>query len=221
MKPLRITLVLLATASLAAFVAAASAADRERGDRRRSKDSSSASATAPAAIPGAGVSPADSFDAFQLIVERNIFNPNRIGRTRAVTEEKPPRVDEISLVGTMRYSGGVTAFFDSPDTAFQKALHEGESVADFKVKSIAADGVELVRGDKPLTLKVAQQLRRAEGGDWNVVSIVPPLPPAEAGGVSRVEAVRPADPGAVAEAPAEMSDVLKKLMEKRKKQLQK
>ena len=68
---------------------------------------------------------------------------------------------------------GVMAFFDSPDPAFKKMLKAGESVADFKVQSIAADGVELIRGDKPLALKVSQQLRRAEGGDWNVISLVP------------------------------------------------
>ena len=206
---------LMVAASLAASAFAAQTAPRERDrDRRRSAGAATTSA-APEA--GALITPASGFEAFQLIVERNIFNPNRIGRTRTAPEEKPPRVDEISLVGTMQSDLGVMAFFDSPDPAFKKTLKAGESVADFKVQSIAADGVELIRGDKPLALKVSQQLRRAEGGDWNVISLVPA---ARVDGSARLESGRPGS-AAPPEIPADASEALKRLMEKRQKQLQK
>jgi len=206
--------------SLAALSLSAQPATRDRDrDRRRSNGTSTAT---PSAAPEAGpaIAPAAGFEAFQLIVERNIFNPNRVGRTRAATEEKPPRVDEISLVGTMHYDKGVIAFFDSTEPAFKKSLRVGESVAEFKVLSIAPDGVELMRGDQPLSLKVSQQLRRAEGGDWNVITVVPPAPRADATVGSRLESARPGEPAAP-EIPANASEVLKRLMQKREKQLSK
>ncbi len=118
----------------------------------------------------------------------------------------------------MQHDGAVMAFFDSPDPAFKKTLRAGDSVAEFKVQSIAADGVELMRDDKPLSLKVTQQLRRAEGGDWNVISMVPPAMGTD--GASRLESARSSN-SAPAAIPADASEALKRLMEKRQKQLQK
>lgn len=195
---------LLASTGLALASLTAQAADKRRNS----------AAVPPTAAPAAA--PGNGFDAFQLVVERNIFNPNRVGRTRATAEEKPARVDEISLVGTMNYDRGLVAFFDSPDAAYKKAVREGESVADFKVERIAADRVELTRGDKPVTLKIAQQLRRVEGADWTVAAT--PVARTEGRPEGGSSEVRPADPAAVPEIPADASEVLKRLLKKREKQ---
>ncbi len=181
-------------------------------ERRRSSNA------APSPSVPVAVAPSGSFDAFLLIVERNIFNPNRVGRTRATAEEKPLRVDEIALVGTMEFEQRHLAFFDSPDAAYRKALGVGESVADFKVQSIAADRVELLQGDKPVTVKLAHQLRRTEGGEWSVRALpsAAPVAPSAAGGLV---AVRPAEATPEPEIPADASEVLKRLMKNREKQL--
>ncbi len=174
--------------------------------------------SAPTPAVAAPVVPANSFDAFRLVVERNIFDPNRIGRSKAPAE-KPPRVDEISLVGTMRNEKGALAFFESPDPAFRKALREGGTVGDFKVQTINADGVELMRADKPVTVKVAQQLRRPEGGEWSVQMTPLPVPGADGRGTGGAGTFRPIEVAPVTEIPADASDALKRLMEKRKKDL--
>lgn len=164
----------------------------------------------------AAATPADAkFDNFRLIIERNIFNPNRVGRVRAGSEERAPHIDTIALVGTMQSDKGVMAFFDSPDSAFRKALREGQSVGEFKVKKIRPDGVDLERNGEPLALRVAQQLVKPEGGDWKV-SAVEPLPPetggAPASGGRPIEITPPA-------IPANASETLRRLMEQRQKQL--
>ena len=184
----------------------------ERSERASKSDrSDSAERASPA-------TPADAkFDGFRVIVDRNIFNPNRAPRTKAAPEEKPPRVEEISLVGTMRYEKGLVAFFDSTDTAYRKNLREGESIAGFKIRRIAADGVELERNDQPVSLKVAEQLRRREGGDWTVNASQPRSDPRASG----PEAARASAEAAAAEIPAGASEALKRLMEKRKQQLSK
>ena len=202
------SVVTLACLWLAAGLAVLGAADKRR-------NGAPVITPAPAAVP-----PANSFDAFQVVVERNIFDPNRIGRTKAAPPEKPPRVDEISLVGTMNYQKGLVAFFESANPAYRKTLRVGESVADFKVQRIAADGVELLREDKPITLKVAQQLRLVENGEWTVRATPEPVAGTDArgsaaGGVS----FRPVEAPAVTEIPPDASEALKRLMEKRKKDL--
>ena len=158
------------------------------------------------------------FESFQLLTERNIFNPNRVGRTREVPQEKPPRVEEISLVGTMQYDKGPIAFFDSPDASYRKTVRTGESVGDFKVARISAEGVELLREDKPVELKVAQQLRRVEGGEWTVS--VPASSRGDSRGTTSASASqRSNEPPPPVEIPANASETLKRLMKNRDKQL--
>jgi hypothetical protein len=182
------------------------------------RDRTSSTPAAPSGAAAATVSPSSGFDAFQLVVERNIFNPNRVGRSKAAPEEKPPRIEEISLVGTMNYERGLVAFFDSPDSAFRKAVREGETIGDFKVTRITADGVELMRGDKPLALKVTEQIRRPEGGEWTVRTTPREVPSATGGGSM---AARPTESKGPVEIPADASEVLKRLLKNRDKQLNK
>lgn len=201
-----------------AAVLIAAGASLTAADRRR--NGSAPAAASSTAAPKAAVAPAQGFEAFQIVVERNIFNPSRLGRTRA-SDEKPVRVDEISLVGTVRYDQENVAVFDSPDAQYRKAVREGESLAGFKVQRVNADGVELLRDEKPLALKVAQQLRRAEGEDWTVTlnKAAQADPKAMApGAADTINASRTAE-AAAGEIPADASDVLKRLMKKREKQL--
>lgn len=156
---------------------------------------------------------AATFEAYRLIGDRNIFNPNRIGRSRA-SEAPAPRNDVISFVGTMQYEKGLFAFFDSPDAAYRKALNEGGALGKFIVKGITADSVELEREAKPLTLKMGQQLRRPEGGEWSVIGADIVRSEARA-----AEAAANPGPGAPIAIPADASDALRRLMEKRQQQL--
>jgi hypothetical protein len=176
------------------------------GDKRRSNNA--APVTPPAT---AAVAPAGSFEAFRLITERNSFNANRTSRTRGAPEEKPARVDTIALVGTMNYEKGLVAFFESPDASFRKTVRVGDAIAEFKVERIANDGVDLTRDGGPLALKVSQQLRRIEGGDWAL--FIPPDAAANQPGLRSPTAPPPT------EVPADASDVLKRLLKKREKQL--
>lgn len=185
---------LLLAVALAPLPALAARADKEKK-------------TAPTPPPAAG--PAD-FATFRIVTERNIFNPNRIGRSRDSDTPPPPRTETIALVGTMESGAkGLQAFFDSSDAAYRKALREGDTLAGYTVKKIHADRVELTAGETATTLAVSQQLQRKEGGEWTV---------------SAREVPRAAPSGAATAAepppiPANASDVLRRLMEQRQKQL--
>lgn len=195
---------------LAAFVGFAFASSLLLGAANGEKRRGNSAAPAPLP-PGAAVAPANSFEAFRVMTDRNIFNANRTSRTRGTPDEKPARVDTIALVGTMNYEKGLVAFFESPDASFRKTVRVGDAVAEFKVERITSEGVDLVRDGGPMALRVSQQLRRVEGGDWSL--FVPPDAAPNTPGLRSPTAPAPA------EVPADASDVLKRLLKKRDKQL--
>ena len=174
------------------------------------------SAVKPAATPASAVAKASptaangSFDSFRLIGDRNIFDPNRRSRARSASNEPAvPTGDIIAFVGTMDYDQGIFAFFDSSDARYRKVLPEGGKLAEFVVKHVEARRVDLTRDGKVTTLDITQQLHRPpEGGDWTVT------------GASPIPTVSTAvDTTAAPVIPADASDILKRLMEQRQKQL--
>lgn len=175
-------------------------------------------AKAPVAPPAAAtaesvLTPTTPADAFRVITDRNIFNAYRTGR-RERTEAPAPRVDTLTLVGTMDYAKGLFAFFDGTAADNRKAVQVGQSVDQFKVDKIEANRVELEHAGQRFTMAVRQQLRRPEGGDWS-------LGTNDASGPESAPAAATADPGAGAPAaiPADVSDIVRRMMEQRQKQL--
>lgn len=159
----------------------------------------------PAAAP-APTGP--DFNSFRIILERNIFNPNRIGRTRGGGDEVQARTDQLALVGTLQSDQGDLALFDGSESAFRKSLRAGQTVAGYTVKGVTATSVQLEKDGKLLQLKVGQQLTRETGGDW--IASTRELP--------RAEEPR-SGPAPVTTVPNDASEVLRRLMEARQKQL--
>lgn len=128
----------------------------------------------PLSAVAAGQQPARpsrlDYSAFQIIAERNIFNPNRGRRGPALPEEtRPPnRVDALTLVGTMIYRKGPFAFFDGTRPDYRRVLQPGGTIADYKVADIGLGHVKLENGSNHLELKVGMQLRRADDGPWQI-----------------------------------------------------
>ena len=159
------------------------------------------------AVRSAPTSAPVSFDAFRLLVERNIFNPRRVGRSLPTVES--PRDEFISLVGTMHSDHGLMAFFDGSDATFRRSLVVGGTIDQYKVTQVDQTGVELALKEKRFVLKVGQQLRRPPGGEWQAQEIPLALSsPVSSGAAETTPAI-----------PADASETLRRLMEKRQKQL--
>jgi hypothetical protein len=113
-----------------------------------------------------------TFDAFRVVSDRNIFNPNRYARStgrpsnQTRTSRPASRVEAISLVGIMAYEKGSFAFFDGSGGNFTKALQVGGTVGEYTVKQITPTEVKLTTGTNTLEMKVGMQLRREDEGDW-------------------------------------------------------
>ena len=139
-------------------------------DWRPSSRSSSTSSKA-AATNG----PASSdYAYFQLVNDRNIFNParvpNRPDRPKSTETRRTPKVESLSLVGTLRYEKGIFAFFDGTRSEFRKALKEGDTVGGHRILSVTDSTVRLVVQDRAVDLKVGNQLRREDEGEWTLAS---------------------------------------------------
>jgi hypothetical protein len=134
---------------------------------------SSPSTNAPAQSAAADAEAKDviGFNEFKIITERNIFNPNRRAPGRSGRTEdrpKPTRVDYLNLVGAMSYEKGRFAFFDGSSSEYRKSVKPGESIAGYKVASVANDKVTLQKDDKKIELPVGGQLKREDEGEWRV-----------------------------------------------------
>ena len=165
-----------------------------------------------------------SYADFKMIRERNIFDPNRTRRSRpgeTEPERTPaPKIEVISLTGTMSYAQGTFAFFDSSVGEFRKTAKAGDQIAGYTVRGIEQHDVALEREGQSLKLKVGQQLRREEAGEWEVTSgIAITANPAANSRSSRSDSATADDSPAAETGSGEgPSEALKRLLEQRRKE---
>lgn len=114
------------------------------------------------------------FVAFQIVSERNIFNPHRSKRSG---DRPPPRpepekrvkMDRFALLGTMSYEKGRYAFFDGSSSDFRKVAKPEDLIAGFKITEIAPTCVKLqLTNGTLLELCVGMQMKRSEDADWQL-----------------------------------------------------
>ena len=108
-----------------------------------------------------------SFDAFKLVFERNIFNPNRQPIRQFVPREAPPPVDSFSLAGTMSYAKGMFAVFDGNKPDYHAVLEPGGRIAGYTVDEITHEFVKLSAGTNLVELRVGMHMQRSEDGKWS------------------------------------------------------
>ena len=114
-----------------------------------------------------------SYAAFQVVSDRNIFNPNRYARAKPrpyaprSSRRTPP---SFTLAGIMSYGQGATpgtyAFFDGTSGELRKVLQQDGTIADFKVAAITPDSVTLQRETNQTVLSVGMQMRQQSAGQW-------------------------------------------------------
>ena len=158
------------------------------------------------------------YSAFKVVVDRNIFDPNRISRRPGDRGPRPaPKtVDSLTLVGTMTYEKGSFAFFDGTSSDYKKALKLNDVVAGHKVTNITRNSVKLAAGTNELELTVGMQLRREEDGPWSLAG--GPGSYAATPTSSSTSTSAMVSTGSDAAAIAAESDIIKKLMQRREKE---
>jgi hypothetical protein len=166
------------------------------------------------------VTNATDYSSFQIIVERNIFDPNRYAHTsrrrgRAISRSAP----NFSLVGTMNYRNGMIAFFDGNDPDYRKVLSPNGVIAGYKVVEITQRGVKLEAAGKPVEMKVGAQMRQENKGEWQLAGSGD-LPVTAATAANEAPATDETPAASTAPSSAnEPNDILKKLMQQREQEL--
>lgn len=163
---------------------------------------------------GSRVSRTPDFTAFRTVAERNIFNANRSGRreiSNNAGRRRVARIETFTLVGTLSYEKGDFAFFDGSGADFRKVLELDGTIAGFTVVEVLPHGVVLASKEKQFELALGGQMRRTDGGEWTQAA------------VAEAEPVAPSSSSAengASDAPSgPVSDVLKRLMEQREKEM--
>ena len=114
------------------------------------------------------------YPSFRIITDRNIFNPNRSPRSTRTYERRdyrrPTRVESFSLVGTLTYDKGPFAFFDGSSYQFKKAVRPNETIASFKLLEVFHDKVKLASGSNMVELTMGTQMRREDEGAWKLAN---------------------------------------------------
>lgn len=164
------------------------------------------------------------FEAFQLIRSRNIFDPNRkppkkeSDLARPVAPSRPKSV-HLDLTGTMVTDSRALAFFTGSRSEFNKIVSVGEKVGDFTVAAIAADHVNLDQIGKPVSITVGKRLQLdGTEADSAEAEIAPASPDVSPTAPATTGASPPASAPTGGNSP---SDVLKRMMERRAKEMKK
>ncbi len=200
---------------------------RDRGDRRFPRpDQAGPSTNAPA--PGRL-----DYTSFRIITDRNIFNPNRRrDRGRGGGEERAaPRVDWFSLVGTMSYEKGNFAFFDGSGFQYRKVLQPEASIAGYKILEVTQNSAKLSAGTNQIELRIGAQMRREDEGEWSLANRFGDAGMASTSGATSSSSGTETNATSGAESAASDtassaasgadSDILKKLMQRREKEMNK
>jgi hypothetical protein len=108
------------------------------------------------------------YSSFQIIGQRNIFNPNRTPHSRYNSTRSARVADSFSFVGSMSYAKGNFAFFDGTSSDFRKVAKVDDDIADFKVIAIGLSSVTLLSGTNEMVLSIGMQMRRDDDGQWTV-----------------------------------------------------
>ncbi len=109
------------------------------------------------------------FQAFKLILDRNIFDPARRPPSRG-PRERPVRVQSFSLLGTMIYDQATYAFFGGSEPNYNTVLNPSNSIAGFKIEDVTLNSVKLCSGTNTFDLSIGKQMRKVDDGDWQLVS---------------------------------------------------
>jgi len=171
----------------------------------------------PAAAQTTNAPAVANFSSFQIVVDRNIFNPNRYARTsRGHSRSTSPSAPWFSLVGTLSSRQGMLAFFNGNDADYREVLSPDGVIAGYKVAEITLHGVKLISTNKPVVMNVGAQMRQEGKGEWQLAESgdLPATTGSEAPAADETSVTNPASGSA-----GEPNDILKKLMQQREQEL--
>lgn len=184
----------------------------------------------------------DGFEAFSLIFERNIFNPDRSPRGNeeppapSETQSQPVETESLVLLGTISYEKGRFGFFGGSRSEYRKTVPLDATIAGFQMTRVSPQSVRLESDGHVLELPVGRQIsRKADEEEWKIMdqtdTFAQNARSSESsrsrggsslegnGSRSREENPRSSGEGGEDEAGGDEADILKRLMQQREQEL--
>ena len=157
----------------------------------------------------------DNFDSYKIVLERNIFDPNRNVSLLSLPKPTPMPLpiiplEYITLTGVMIAGPGESKkttmtrsiiFFKGSKPEYSVVLTEGMSIQGFKIGKTQTNQIELVKGNYKINLFVGKSITGNVEKKWGLSDQPKPV-------IKKTP--KPSE---------DDSDLLKKLLERRKKEI--
>lgn len=166
------------------------------------------------------------FDAFRILIERNIFDstrkpPSAVPAAGPTPPPPPPR-QVLRLMGTYLRDGRSFALFEGTEEVPIEALEKGGAIAEYRIKEIRVRAVVLANAQGTLEIPVGAGLNKGEDGRWTIVDkpvVNQPNPDTAGNAESKPSADGSASGTQEASGDKAESEALERLRERRRKEL--
>lgn len=186
---------------------------------------------AASTLPVCGAQEDVSMEDFPVMLQRNIFDPtrrpNQVPERPAEPPERPPeplRRETLSLTGSFVRPDSSFAFFSSSNPDLSRVVSPEDQLGDFVVTDITTTNVVLRAETNQWSVRVGRMLTRQGDGPWTDSGEASPEIEAPTGAASvgtPAGTDTDSDGSTSGDPPAEgeMSDLMKRLMERRQQEL--
>jgi len=168
-----------------------------------------------------------AFDEFSIVFEKNIFNPDRRSLSKGSISIAPPKpqIESNYLLGSLISNDGAYAFFENSGSNGDSVLKVGDDFCGRRIILINSSSIKLKDATQTIDLNVGMGMQRIKDGPWTLA-----MEPAKhiSRSTSRHRSSASTrdkndEPKASStdSAASSSNDMLKKLMERRKQEMQK
>lgn len=177
-----------------------------------------------AAAQSAAAEKPEAFARYQIVIERNIFDPNRRPRTRAETGNTEPveQKETINLVGTWISNRELLAFLEGSRPEHTGASPRGAEFDGWQLTDINAGRVVIEKEGRKIEWPVGHRLERSPDGEWELggtATAVSSRPSRSSpGGRSSASGGGTSSAASTAPSPAQAEDLLQRMRERRQRE---
>ena len=156
---------------------------------------------------------------FKIILNRNIFDPDRRPKTVytpvSTRKTKTRTKERIHLMGSLISDTRTISFWDGSGLEGSGELNVGENVAGYRICKILTDKVSLEKEGRRLEVPIDSSLVMNDAGDWEIGSADAEYFREEVSPDNTTEKKSSGDE----QESGDMNDLLKKMMERRKREI--
>ncbi len=111
---------------------------------------------------------------YEVVVTRNIFNPDRGRRPpppktiKVERRPEPPKAERLVLTGTLVAENGNYGFFDGTKSDYRKVVRANSEIGGLKVIEITSKHASMQDGTNVFELKVGSEMAKQPDAPWKL-----------------------------------------------------